>query len=364
MELGIIGKGRSGKTSLFNAVTRGTAQVGAYSAGTQPNVGMVHVPDPRVDALAGVYHPKKTTYAEIRWVDFPVAGFGSEGPGEQFVGDLAKMDAIVHVVRAFEDETVPHPDITVDAHRDVEALNLELTFVDLGLIERRLSRLDQEMRSIKAAERGELERHRELLQRMQAHLEGEQGLRSMIFSDMEEKELRNYQFITRLPVLLIVNIGEDDLARAAAIEAEFRARYSEPGVAVAALCAKIEAELSQMEAEDAAAFRADLGLPPESPLDRAIVAAYALLGLQSFLTAGEDECRAWPVRRGASAPEAAGKIHSDLEKGFIRAEVATWQDVVAAKGSSAELKKAGKLRTEGKGYVVQDGDVINILFNL
>jgi hypothetical protein len=369
MELGIIGKARSGKTSLFNAVTRGTAQVGAYSAGNQPNVGVVHVPDPRVDALASVYHPKKTTYAEIRWVDFPVAGFGAEGPGAQFVGELAKMDAIVHVVRAFADDAVPHPDLTVDPHRDVEALDLELTFVDLGLIERRLSRLDTEMRSMKAAERGELERHRELLQRMQAHLEGGEGeggrgLRSMAFSEAEAKELRNYQFVTRLPVLLVVNIGEDDLPRAAAIEAKFRERYAEPGVAVAALCAKIEAELAQMEPDDAAAFRADLGLPPESPLDRAIVAAYELLGLQSFLTAGEDECRAWPVRTGATAPEAAGRIHSDLEKGFIRAEVTSWRDMVAAKGSMAELKKAGKLRTEGKGYVVQDGDVLNILFNV
>ena len=364
MELGIIGKARSGKTSLFNAVTRGTAQVGAYSAGNQPNVGTVHVPDPRVDALSEVYKTKKITYAEIRWVDFPVAGFSNEGPGAQFVADVAKMDAIVHVVRAFEDATVPHPDETVDAHRDVEALNLELTFVDLGLIERRLSRLDSEMRSMPAAQRTELERHKELLQRMQAHLEGGQGLRSMTFTDVESKELRNYQFITRLPVLLIVNIGEDDLGRAAEIEAEYKQRYTEAGVDVSALCAKIEAELSQMEPEDAAAFRADLGLPAESPLDRAIVAAYELLGLQSFLTAGDDECRAWTVRKGASAPEAAGRIHSDLEKGFIRAEVSTWQDVVAAKGSSAELKKAGKLRTEGKTYVVQDGDVINILFNL
>ncbi len=364
MELGIIGKARSGKTSLFNAVTRGAAQVGAYSAGNQPNVGMVHVPDARIDALAAVFHPKKTTYAEIRWVDFPVAGFSNEGPGAQFVADLAKMDAIVHVVRAFVDETVPHPDETVDAHRDVEALNLELTFVDLGLIERRLSRLDQEMRSIKAAERGEMERHRELLQRMQAHLEGGQGLRAMTFTAIEDKELRAYQLITRLPMMLVVNIGEGDLGRAGEIEAEFRAKYAESGVDVAALCAKIEAELSQMEPAEAVAFRADLGLPPESPLDRAIVAAYELLGLQSFLTAGDDECRAWPVRRGATAPEAAGRIHSDLEKGFIRAEVSTWQDMAAAKGSMAELKKAGKLRTEGKGYIVQDGDVINILFNL
>ncbi|MGE3856554.1 MAG: redox-regulated ATPase YchF [Dehalococcoidia bacterium] len=364
MDLGIIGKARSGKTSLFNAVTRGTAQVGAYSSGNQPNVGMVHVPDPRVDALSEVYQTKKTTYAEIRWVDYPVAGFGTEGPGAQFVAEIAKMDALVHVVRAFADDSVPHPDETVDPHRDVEALNLELTFVDLGLIERRITRLDSEMRSMPAAQRGEMERHKELLQRMQAHLEGGQGLRSMSFNDTEEKELRNYQFITRLPVLLIVNIGEDALGEAAATEAEFRAKYEEPGVAVAALCAKIEAELAQMEPADAEAFRADLGLPPESPLDRAIVAAYELLGLQSFLTAGDDECRAWTVRKGATAPEAAGRIHSDLEKGFIRAEVARWEDVVAAKGSSGELKKAGKLRTEGKGYVVQDGDVINILFNL
>ncbi len=215
-----------------------------------------------------------------------------------------------------------------------------------------------------SAQRGELERHKELLQRMQAHLEAGKGLRSMTFTEIENKELRAYQLITRLPMLLIVNIGEDDLARAAEIEAEFRAKYSEPGIAVAALCAKIEAELSQMEPADAEAFRADLGLPPESPLDRAIVAAYELLGLQSFLTAGDDECRAWTVPVGATAPQAAGRIHSDLEKGFIRAEVSTWQDVVAAKGSSAELKKTGKLRTEGKGYIVQDGDVINILVNL
>ena len=369
MELGIIGKARSGKTSLFNAVTRGTAQVGAYSSGSAPNVGVVHVPDARVDALAAVLHPKKTTYAEIRWVDYPVAGFGVEGPAAHFVGEIAKMDALVHVVRAFRDDSVPHPDTTVDAHRDLEALDLELTFVDLALIERRLQRIETEMRSMPAAQRVELERHRALLQRMQAHLaggEGEDGagLRSMAFSDDEARELRNYQFITRLPVLVVVNIGEEDLARASEVEGEFRARWGEPGVAVTALCAKIEAELAQMEPEDAAAFRADLGLPPESPLDRAIVEAYALLGLHSFLTAGEDECRAWPVRRGATAPEAAGRIHSDLEKGFIRAEVAAWGDMVAAKGSMAELKKAGKLRTEGKGYVVQDGDVINILFNL
>jgi GTP-binding protein YchF len=364
VELGIIGKARSGKTSLFNAVTRGTAQVGAYSAGNEPNVGVVKVPDARVDALAEALHPKKITYAEIRWVDYPIGGFGADGPGRQLVSELAKMDALVHVVRHFQDDSVPHPDQTVDAHRDIEALDLELTFVDLGLIERRLGRIDSEMRSLKAADRPALEAHRALLQGVQAHLESGRGLRSMVFTDTEEKELRAYQFITKLPVLLIVNIGEDEVGRAQEIEDEFRARYGGDGVEVAALCAKIEAELAQMEPADAEAFRADLGLAADSPRDRAIVAAYELLGVHSFLTAGEDEVRAWTVAKGATAPEAAGKIHSDLEKGFIRAEVTSWQDMAATKGSMAELKKAGRLRTEGKQYVVQDGDVMNILFNL
>jgi len=364
MDLGIIGKARSGKTSVFNAVTRGTAQVGAYSAGNEPNVGVVKVPDERVEALVGVFSPKKTTYAEIRWVDYPIDGFGAEGPGRQFVTELAKADALVHVVRAFEDDSVPHPDSSVDPHRDIDGLNLELTFVDLALIERRLSRIEQEMKSMKAAERQGIEAHRELLGRLQTHLESGEGLRSMTLTEGEAKELRAYQFITMLPVLLIVNIGEDDISRVDEIEAEFRERYGADGVAVSAMCAKIEAELAQMDPADAADFRADLGLPEDSPRDRAIVAAYELLGVHSFLTAGEDEVRAWTVAKGATAPEAAGRIHSDLERGFIRAEVTSWDDMVAAGGSMAELKKVGKLRTEGKTYVVQDGDVMNILFNV
>src|SRR5690606_24850016 len=193
MDLGIIGKARSGKTSVFNAVTRGTAQVGAYSAGNEPNVGVVKVPDERVDALAAVFAPKKTTYAEIRWVDYPIDGFGADGPGRQFVTELARADALVHVVRAFEDDSVPHPDASVDAHRDIDGLNLELTFVDLALIERRLQRIDQEMKSMKAADRAGVEAHRELLARLQVHLESGEGLRSMPLTDAETKELRAYQ---------------------------------------------------------------------------------------------------------------------------------------------------------------------------
>jgi ribosome-binding ATPase len=363
MDLGIIGIARSGKTSLFNAVTRGKAQVGAYSSQQEPNIGVAHVPDERVDALAQVFKPKKTTYAEIRWVDYPVAGFGAEGPGNRFLAEIAGLDALVHVVRAFEDEAVPHPDGSVDAHRDIEALDLELTFADLALIERRLSRIEAEMRSMKAADRGRIEADRDLLLRLQAELEAGHAVRSIALTEAEQKALSAYQFVTKLPVLLVINIGEGDLARASEMEAEFAERHGGPGVAVAALCAKIEAELALLEPAEAEEFRRDLELPPESPLDRAIQAAYSMLGLQSFLTAGEDECRAWTVRRGATAPEAAGKIHTDLERGFIRAEVARWDEMADA-GSIAELKRRGKLRTEGKGYVVQDGDVLNILFNL
>ena len=363
MDLGIIGLARSGKTSLFNAVTRGQAQVGAYSSQSEPNVGVARVPDARVDALAAVFKPKKTTYAEIRWVDYPVAGFGAEGPGSRFLAEIAGLDAIVHVVRAFEDDSVPHPEVTVDAHRDIEALDLELAFADLALIERRLTRIEAEMRSIKATERARLDEDRALMQRLQQALEAGTPIRAVTLSEAEQRALAAYQFVTRLPVLLIVNIGEADVARATAIEAEFAERHGGPGVAVAALCAKIEAELALLDGEEAAEFRADLGLPPESPLDRAIQAAYALLGLHSFITAGDDECRAWTVRQGATAPEAAGKIHSDLERGFIRAEVSSWQELAEA-GSNAELKKRGRLRTEGKTYVVQDGDVMNILFNV
>ena len=363
MELGIIGAARSGKTSLFNAVTRGSAAIGAYSSTSEPNVGVVRVPDPRVDALSAIFQPKKITYAEIRWVDYPVAGFGPEGPGARFVADLAQLDALVHIVRAFEDPAVAHAEGSVDPHRDLEALEMELQFSDLALIERRIERITSEMRSVKAGERGELERHQQLMQRMQAHLEGGQGLRSLQLNEADERELRNYRFVTRIPELLIINIGEDQLADTDSIEAEFSERYGADGVAVAALCAKVEAELATMEPDEATEFRAELGLAEASPLDRAIGLAYGLLGLQSFLTAGEDECRAWPVAKGATAPEAAGKIHTDLERGFIRAEVAGYADLVDA-GSMAELKKRGQLRTEGKSYVVQDGDVLNILFNV
>ena len=363
MELAILGLERAGKTSLFNAVTRGNVATGGYAPGADPHVGVAHVPDERLDRLCELFRSRRRTAAEIRWIDYPASGFGAEGPESRFVEQLARADALVHVTRAFRSELVPHPDGSVDPDRDIEALQLELAFADLSLIERRLARIDAEARSIRAAERGRLGRDRDLLLRLRASLESGRALRVLELDEQSRRDLAAYPLLTGLPVLLVVNIAEGDLPHAPEVEREITGRHGGPGVAVAALCASLEAELAQLEPREAEAMRSDLGVARESPAGRAVSEAYALLGLHSFLTASKDECRAWTLPRGATALEAAGKIHSDMERGFIRAEVAHWDDLVAA-GSLAELRRRGLLRTEGKSYVVRDGDVLHILFNL
>ena len=277
MELGIIRLARSGKSSLFNAVTRGAATIGEYTSATAPNVGTVRVPDPRVNKLADIFQTKKTTFAEIRWIDYPVSGFGPDGPGAHFVAELAQLDAVVHVVRAFEDPAIPHASGGIDPTRDFEALELELQFVDLALIERRIERLSAEMRSIRVAERVELEKQLDLMQRMQKHIEAGEGLRSFDADANEEKTLRNYSFVTRLPQLLVVNIGEDRLSEVDVIERTFAERHGKGPVAVAALSAKVEAELAMMNQDEVEEFRVDLGLSAVSPLDRVIGFSYDLL---------------------------------------------------------------------------------------
>ncbi len=361
MDLGIIGLERAGKTSLFNAATRGSAETGAYSSRERPNVGVVRVPDERLDALSVIFQPERTTPAEIRWVDYPVGGLGDGDPGAPFLAELSGMDALVHVVRAFPDEAVPHPEGSVDPHRDVEALDLELTFADLTLVERRLGRLDTELRSLPASERGPLERDRALLTALQGTLEEGRAIRALELSEAERGWLTQYQFVTRRPLLLVVNVGEDQ--QAVEVEAEFAERYGGPLVVVAALAAKLEAELAGLEPGEQGEFRRELGLDQESPVHRAIRSAYEVLGLLSFFTVSDEECRAWTLPRGATALEAAGKIHSDMERGFIRAEVARWDRLVEA-GSLAALRQQGTLQIEGKSYVVQDGDVVHILFNV
>lgn len=365
MDVGIIGLGQSGKTTVFNAVTRGRAQTG-YGGGQEPNIGVVKVPDQRLDALTALYHPKKTTPAEIRYVDFPAAGanFGKgEGPAGQFLNEVRRADALIHVVRAFDDPAAPHPEGSIDPARDIATMDLELAFADLALIERRLDRLEAELRSTKAGERGAGEREKALLIRLKAALEAEQPLRELDLSDEDQRAISGFRFLTLKPMLVVLNVGESDIARREEIETQYRGAQSRSGTETAALCGRLEMELLDLSAEEATEYRRDLGLGEETGLDRTIRLSYALLGLVSFLTAGPDECRAWTVRKGAAAPEAAGKIHSDLERGFIRAEVVRFEDLITS-GSEAEAKKRGLLRTEGKSYIVQDGDVLHILFNV
>jgi GTP-binding protein YchF len=364
-DLGIIGFARSGKTTVFNAVTHSRAATG-YGGAQEPNIGTVKVPDERLDVLTQMFHPRKTTPAELRYVDYPAAGaaFGrGQGPGSQFLNELRRMDGFIHVVRAFESAEVPHPEGSVDPARDIGSMNLELAFADLALIERRLERLEAELRSMKAGERMAGEREAALLRRLQQGLEADEPIRAQHLSSEEERMIAGYRFLTAIPLLILLNIGEDDVAGRESIEEEARARYGGPQLDVAAFCGKLEMELLDLSPEEAAEYRTELGLGAETGLDRAIRLSYHLLGLLSFLTAGEDEVRAWTVHDGATAPQAAGKIHSDLERGFIRAEVVRYEDLVAA-GSIAEARRRGLLRTEGKSYVVQDGDVINILFNV
>lgn len=363
MDLGIIGFQRSGKTTIFNAVTRGNAETGSYGAGVQPNIGVVKVPDTRLDRLAAIFQPKKFTLADIRYIDFPGEAFSDgQGPPAQFMAQLARCDALIHVVRAFVDESVPHPQGSVDAARDIAAMELELGFADAAFIEKRLERIESSMRSVKVAERDVAEREMDLLKRLKAGLEADKPLREQEMSDEEKRMLVNYQFLTDKPLLVVLNIDEGEASRTAEIEAEYASRVSGAHTAVAAISGKIEQELAQMSDDDAAEFRRDLGIA-EPGLDRMIRMSYELTGLISFFTVGPDECRAWNVASGATAPESAGKIHTDLERGFIRAEVVHWDDLLDA-GSMAEAKKRAKVRQEGKTYVVQDGDCLNILFNV
>ncbi len=365
MDVGIIGVARSGKTTVFNAITRGHAETGTYGAGVEPNIGTVKVPDDRLDRLATLFNPKKITHADLRYLDFPGGlsfGGSGEGPSARFLNALARCDALVHVVRAFHNEAVAHPEGSINPDRDIAAVNLELAYADAAFVERRLERMDIEVRSMKAAERETGDRQMALLRRLKSGLEEGTPLRELQISEDEQHLLEGYQFLTDKPLVLVLNIDEADVPRAGEIEAETRARWQKPGLEVAALSGEIEMELSELSDEDAVEFRKDLGIT-ESGLDRMIRLTYGALGLISFFTVGPDECRAWTVPKGTAAQRAAGKIHSDLERGFIRAEVVHW-DQLLEDGSLAESRKHAHLRTEGKGYVLTDGDVMHVLFNV
>ena len=366
MDICVIGLPKSGKTTIFNALTRGKAETSAYaSTAMTPNLGISKVPEPRLQALDNIFHSKKITPAEVRYVDIALTPKGTvekEGISGQLLNYLSNADALLHVVRAFEDENVPHINGSINPERDIATMDLELIFSDLTIIERKLERLASSLKSVKAPERDLLSKEQLLLQKIQADLDKDIPIWQQNLTTEEIKSLSSYQFLTAKPMLVVINVGEVQLSQASYIESELRSAHSYPRFEVVALCGKLEMELTQLDNAEAEEFRSTMELT-EPALHRIIKISYYLLGLISFFTTGPDESKAWTITHGTTALKAAGKIHSDIEKGFIRAEAISFQDLIRC-GNMAEARKQGLLRLEGKNYIVQDGDVINFLFNI
>jgi GTP-binding protein YchF len=366
MQIAIVGLAGSGKTTVFNTLTRGHAETGGFG-GMELHVGVVKVPDERLDRLATIFKPKKIVHADVTYVDLPAPPASSDGhvgtedlPAEH-LARLRDSDALLHVVRAFEDPANPHSEGSVDPGRDLDRLDVEFILADLALVDRRLERLKATGRHGTPAERESNEREEAVLVRLNAALEAGSPIRDVALETEEEKAIRGFRFLTQKPVLILLNVGEGDLAAAGERVGTLAAGYNHRHAIVDALSAKIEMELGELEPDEAAVFMEELGIA-ESGLDRVIALSYRLLGLISFLTAGPDEVRAWPIHDGSTAVDAAGAIHTDLAKGFIRAETVAYEDLLTL-GSIAEARKHGKLRSEGKTYRVHDGDVVEILFS-
>ena len=352
MKVGMIGFARSGKTTVFNAITGASAEVGAYGS-REANVAVIKVPDARVDKLSEIFKPKKKTYAEFEFIDIAPAenADNDKALDNAALNVLKNADALVHVVRAFESENVMHPLGSVNPARDVKALEDELQITDFIIVEKRIERLEKEHRK---------DQEYELLLRCKEHLEKGNPLRTLEINVHEETLLRSFTFLSQKPMMLLGNygddaIGKDDPARMEQISAQL-------GLKMIAFCGALEMEVSQLPHEEQASFREELGLGEESRV-RFIQFAYEMLGLMSFLTAGEPEVRAWTIRKGTHAVDAAGVIHSDIKRGFIRAETVAYDDFIEA-GSMAKAKEKGKVRLEGKDYIVKDGDMLLFRFNV
>lgn len=362
MKVAIVGTPRSGKTTIFNALTRGRAEVAAYSPTLAPHTGVAKVPDSRLSALEKMFGPRKTVPAEVSYTDIAgsLKAFGREGVGGEILNYLTTADALLQVVRTFEDDQVPHPEGSIDPNRDIASLDLELAVSDLAIMERRIDRLETSLKAARASERESHLKEQLLLQKVKAELEKDIPIRLQGLAEEELRMLSNYQFLTAKPMLVVLNIGEGQIPESARLEGEIAALY--PHFVVVALCGSLEMELAQLSDDEAAEFRASLGLGRPA-LERVIDLSYSLLGLVSFFTTVSAELKAWTIPLGTPAPKAAGKIHSDIERGFIRAEVVSYGDLQSC-GSLAEARKRGLLRTEGKNYMIQDGDIVTFLFNV
>ncbi len=365
MKLGIVGLPNVGKSTLFNSLTKAGAESANYPFCTiDPNIGIVAVPDERLKLLGDMYHSKKVTPATIEFVDIAGLVKGAskgEGLGNQFLSNIREVDAVVHVVRCFEDSNIIHVDGSIEPLRDIETINLELIFSDLEILERRIAKTAKAAKMDKT-----LAKELSLLEKLKGHLEDGKLAKSYEAEDEDEEALLNsYNLLTYKPVIFAANVAEDDLADDG-MSNEGVAKVKEfaeaNGSEVFVICAQIEQEIAELDEEETAMFLEDLGLS-ESGLEKLIKASYRLLGLMSFLTAGEDETRAWTIKIGTKAPQAAGKIHTDFERGFIKAEVVNYKDLLE-QGSLSAAREKGLVGMEGKEYVVQDGDVILFRFNV
>ena len=365
MKLGMVGLPNVGNSTLFNALTNAGAESANYPFCTiEKNVGIVSVPDSRLDALAKIYEPDKFTPATLEFVDIAGLVKGAskgEGLGNKFLGDIREVDAIVHVVRCFEDVNIVHVDGSINPARDIETINLELIFADLDMLTRRIDRVKKALKGDK-----KLQSQLDFLEQLKAHLEEGKSARAYEMTEEEQEWLKETPLLSAKPVIYAANLCEKDFSGDLAAHPHYQTVCkiaAEEHAAVLPICAKIEAEISDLEDEEKELFLSEMGLE-ESGLNRIIREGYSLLGLISYLTAGKPEVRAWTIRKGTKAPQAAGKIHTDFEKGFIRAEVVSFEDFMACGGSMATAKEKGVVRLEGKDYVMQDGDVVLFRFNV